>query len=221
MTYPVNLDIKDKICVVVGGGKVAARKIRDILKAGGIVEVIAPKICPEIEKLAETSGQIKLIREKFSPEKVSPDTSILIAAADDPEVNRLVIEEGCRKKILVNSANGGGDFEIPSKILRGNFLLTISTGGNSPGFSKFVRLMLEREFDENFGEGLKIISRYRERAKKILPDSDSRAKFWQNVFTEDLWRDLKSGELKNLEAKVENAFESFGAELQNDTGGNS
>ena len=73
----------------------------------------------------------------------------------------------------------------------------------------------------NFGEGLKIISRYRERAKKILPDSDSRAKFWQNVFTEDLWRDLKSGELKNLEAKVENAFESFGAELQNDTGGNS
>ena len=158
--YPINLNVENKKCVVVGGGNVAYRKICGLLDAGAIVEVIAPEICAEIEKLVD-AAKITLIREKFSAEKIS-DGLILIAATDDVEVNRSAVETARVKKFLVNVVNDSdGDFTVPSKIQRGDFLLTVSTGGNSPAFSKFVREMLEEEFDSNFGEGLKLIAELR------------------------------------------------------------
>ena len=195
--YPINLDIENKKCVVVGGGKVAFRKIRGLLEAGAKVEVISPEFCNEIEELFN-AGKIFLRREKYSPEKIS-DAVILIAATNNKKINDLAIKDAEDKKILANSATDGGNFSVPSKIRRGEFLLTISTGEKkSPGFSRFVRRMLEKEFGENFGECLNIISAKREEAKKILPNADARVKFWREVFTDELWKILKSGDVESL-----------------------
>ena len=195
--YPINLNVENKKCIVVGGGKVAYRKICGLLEAGAVVEVIAPEVCAEISNLAD-AGKITLIREKYSAEKIS-EGLILIAATDDAEVNKIAAEDAHKKNFLVNVVNDfEGDFFVPSKILRGDFLLTISTGGNSPAFSKFVREMLETEFDSNFGEGLKIISELRREVKKILPDDKARIKFWREILTPQLWQLLKSGYLDEL-----------------------
>ena len=195
--YPINLNVENKKCVVVGGGKVAYRKICGLLEAGAVVEVIAPEVCAEISNLAD-AGKITLIREKYSAEKIS-EGLILIAATDDAEVNKIAAEDAHKKNFLVNVVNDfEGDFFVPSKILRGDFLLTISTGGNSPAFSKFVREMLETEFDSNFGEGLKIIAELRREVKKILPDDKARIKFWREILTPQLWQLLKSGKLDEL-----------------------
>ncbi|MBQ6975399.1 MAG: bifunctional precorrin-2 dehydrogenase/sirohydrochlorin ferrochelatase [Selenomonadaceae bacterium] len=195
--YPINLNVENKKCVVVGGGKVAYRKICGLLEAGAVVEVIAPEVCAEISNLAD-AGKITLIREKYSAEKIS-EGLILIAATDDAEVNKIAAEDAHKKNFLVNVVNDfEGDFFVPSKILRGDFLLTISTGGNSPAFSKFVREMLETEFDSNFGEGLKIIAELRREVKKNLPDDKARIKFWREILTPQLWQLLKSGYLDEL-----------------------
>ncbi|MBQ7629532.1 MAG: bifunctional precorrin-2 dehydrogenase/sirohydrochlorin ferrochelatase [Selenomonadaceae bacterium] len=195
--YPINLNVENKKCVVVGGGKVAYRKICGLLEAGAVVEVIAPEVCAEISNLAD-AGKITLIREKYSAEKIS-EGLILIAATDDAEVNKFAAEDAHKKNFLVNVVNDfEGDFFVPSKILRGDFLLTISTGGNSPAFSKFVREMLETEFDSNFGEGLKIIAELRREVKKNLPDDKARIKFWREILTPQLWQLLKSGYLDEL-----------------------
>ena len=58
--------------------------------------------------------------------------------------------------------------------------------------------MLENEFDENFGDGLKIIAEYRRELKKILPDTESRIKFWRETLTPEIWQLLKSGKLDEL-----------------------
>ncbi len=195
--YPINLNVENKKCVVVGGGSVAYRKICGLLDAGAVVEVIAPEICAEIEKLVD-AGQIILIREKFSADKIS-DGLILIAATDDVEVNRIAVETARSKNFLVNVVNDSdGDFTVPSKIQRDEFLLTVSTGGNSPAFSKFVREMLESEFDSKFGKGLKIIAELRREVKKILPDDKARTKFWREFLTPEIWQLLKSGKLDDL-----------------------
>ena len=195
--YPINLNVENKKCVVVGGGNVAYRKICDLLGAGAIVEVIAPEICTEIEKLVDAEKVI-LIREKFSAEKIS-NGLILIAATDDVEVNRSAVETARSKNFLVNVVNDSdGDFTVPSKIQRGDFLLTVSTGGNSPAFSKFVREMLEAEFDSNFGEGLKLIAELRREVKKILPDDKARTKFWREFLTPEIWKLLKASEFDKL-----------------------
>jgi len=195
-SYPINLNVEGRRCVVIGGGNVAYRKILGLLEAGAVVEVIAPKICAEIQKLFDDK-KISVTLEKYDADKLG-DGLILIAASDDEIVNARAVEDGRRKNFLVDSVNDFADFTVPSKILRGDFLLTISTGGTSPGFSKFVREMLETEFDENFAEGLKLIAEYRRKLKKILPNADDRINFWREVLTPEIWQLLKGGKLDDL-----------------------
>lgn len=210
MTYPINLDVEGKNCTVVGGGKVALRKIRGLLEAGARVKVIAPEICAEIEELFR-HGEIFLTRENFSAELLG-DELILIAATNLPEINRQACEAAQARKILVNVVNDtGGNFNVPSRIRRGDFLLTISTGASSPAFAKFVRRMLETELGENFGAGLEIISRARREVKRLLPNQSAREKFWREILTAEVWQLLKSGELDKLEELINDALKNFGA----------
>ena len=213
--YPLNLDIKNKSCVVIGGGQVALRKIRGLLAAGASVKVIAPEICAGVEELFQR-GKISLLRKNFSPDMLG-DEIILIAATNNPEVNRQAAESAQSKKILVNVVDGGGNFNVPSKIQRGDLLLTISTGGKSPAFSKFIREMLELELGENFGAGLELIARCREKVKEISSDSQARKNFWEEFLTEEIWELLKFGLLDELEDKINYALESFGLESQDGT----
>lgn len=203
--YPLNLDIENKPCVVIGGGQVALRKIYGLLAAGAKVKVIAPEICAGVEELFKR-GEISLTRENFSEELIS-DEIILIAATDNPEVNRQASEAAQAKKILVNVVDGAsGNFNVPSSIRRGDLLLTISTGANSPAFSKFIREMLEAELGENFGAGLEIISARRREVKKLLPNPQARKIFWQKFLTREIWELLKRGSFEELELKLEQAM---------------
>ena len=95
---------------------------------------------------------------------------------------------------------------MPSRIRRGDFLLAISTGGKSPGFSRFVRQMLEKDFDENFAQGIEIISKYRAEVKKILPTFEERINFWREVLTEKVWEMLKSGKISEIEDKIKKSL---------------
>lgn len=214
--YPLNLDVEKKSCAVVGGGEVALRKIRGLLAAGANVKVISPEVCAEVEELSGR-GEISLTRENFSEEMLG-DEIILIAATNDPEVNRRAAQAARAKKILVNVVEGaGGNFNVPSTIRRGELLLTISTGANSPAFSKFLRQMLEAELGENFGAGLEIISARREEIKKLLPNPRARKIFWQKILTQETWQLLKDGRLEQLEEKINHALKSFGFESQDGT----
>lgn len=209
--YPINLNLENKKCFVIGGGEVAARKVLGLLDAGAKVEVIALDVCEEILQLAE-KNLITLKLESYSAEKISGGV-ILIAATNDFELNKKILTDGRQKNFLVNVVEGESDFNVPSKIQRGDFLLTISTAGSSPAFSKFVRENLEREFDKNFGEGLKIISKYRQEVKNILQNHKDRKKFWREVLTPEMWKLFKAGELEKAEAILKNALNSVGTEL--------
>ncbi|MBR3497677.1 MAG: bifunctional precorrin-2 dehydrogenase/sirohydrochlorin ferrochelatase [Selenomonadaceae bacterium] len=214
--YPLNLDVEKKSGAVIGGGEVALRKIRGLLAAGANVKVISPEVCAEVEELFKR-GEISLTRENFSEEMLG-DEIILIAATNDPEVNRRAAQAARAKKILVNVVEGaGGNFNVPSTIRRGELLLTISTGANSPAFSKFLRQMLEAELGENFGAGLEKISARREEIKKLLPNPRARKIFWQKILTQETWQLLKDGRLEQLEEKINHALESFGTESQDGT----
>ena len=214
--YPLNLDVEKKSCAVIGGGEVALRKIRGLLAAGANVKVISPEVCAEVEELFRR-GEISWARENFSEEMLG-DEIILIAATNDPEINRRAAQAARAKKILVNVVEGaGGNFNVPSTIRRGELLLTISTGANSPAFSKFLRQMLEAELGENFGAGLEKISARREEIKKLLPNPRARKIFWQKILTQETWQLLKDGRLEQLEEKINHALESFGTESQDGT----
>ena len=207
MNYPINLDVTGKPCVVIGGGKVALRKILGLLEAGARIKVIAPEICAQVDELFKR-GEIFWTRANFSAELLG-DEIILIAATNSAQINRQACEVAQARKILFNSVDAGGNFNVPSRIRRGDFLLTISTGANSPAFAKFVRQMLEAELDENFGAGLEIISRVRREVKQLLPNQPAREKFWRKVLTPELWQLLKAGELDKLKKFFDGAINSL------------
>ena len=201
--YPMNLNIENKKCVVVGGGKIAYDKIIGLLEAGANVEVIAPEICLQLEKL---SDKIKIVRENYSAEKIS-DGVILIAATNNSELNAQIAADGRAKHFLVNIVDDiSSDFIVPSRIRRGDFLLAISTGGSSPAFSKFVRKMLENELDENFGAAVEIISKYRSEVIKKFSTHELRIQFWQEVLTAEVWQFIKNGELEKLDNKIKSSL---------------
>ena len=204
--YPVNINIQNKKCVVVGGGKIAYDKIIGLLEAGAQIEVIAPKICPQLENLRD---KVKIVREEYSAEKISEGV-ILIAATNNSELNAQIAKDARAKNFLVNIVDDiSSDFIVPSRIRRGDFLLAISTGGSSPAFSKFARKMLEQEFNENFGAAVEIISKYRQEVIKKLPTHELRIKFWQEVLTPEFWEIIKRGEISKLEKKIKLQLEKF------------
>lgn len=206
--YPINLDVAGKPCVVVGGGKVALRKILGLLEAGARVKVIAPEICAGVEELVKLKA-VSWTRAKFSAELLS-DELILIAATDSKEVNRQACEAAQSRKILVNAVNiAGGNFYVPSTLRRDELLLTVSTGTHSPAFARFIRHMLEEEIDEQFGAGLEIMSARRREVKKLLPNHEAREIFWQEVLNREAWELLRRGELKELEERINHAIKNL------------
>ena len=205
--YPLNLNVENKKCVVVGGGKIAYDKITGLLEAGAQIDVIAKEFCPEILAL---KSRLNLIRADYSASLLSTG-AVLIAATNNAELNQQIAADARAKHFLVNIVDDfAGDFIVPSRIRRGDFLLAISTGGKSPAFSRFVRTMLESEFNENFAAALEIISRYRAKVQPLLPTHTDRINFWRETLTPELWQLIKSGDAARLEQSLAAKVDAYG-----------
>ncbi len=160
--YPVNLNIQGKHCVVVGGGKIAARKLRGLIECDAKITVISPEICSEVEELIG-QGRFQLVRRPFQPEDLS-GAMVCIAATDNRQVQNMVRDAARKEKCLLNSIDDqeACDFQVPSKIRRGGLLLTVSTGGGSPALSKDIRIRLEDEFGSEYEEFVAFLATVRE-----------------------------------------------------------
>ena len=221
LSYPINLDIEDKICIVLGGGHVAFRKITGLLNAGGKVIVIAPEICEEIKRLVENE-QIEWRQQKYSSGCL-PDGLILIAATNDSEVNQLAMTEASSKNMLVNLVNvkvqtsNAKIFTVPSVTRRNNLMLTISTEGLSPALSKCIRQHLETQFNDNFARWLERLSEIRDEVKSLIEDAGTREKFWRDVMNDENFSLAQRGELDKAEVNIRNALDSYRSKPQNST----
>ena len=222
MSYPINLDIEGKVCVVLGGGHVAFRKITGLLNADGKVIVIAPEICEEIKRLVE-SEQIEWRQQKYS-NGCLPDGLILIAATNDPAINQLAATEASSKNMLMNIATSSFIshsssliFTVPSIIKRNNLMMTISTKGLSPALSKCIRQYLETQFNDNFARWLDRLSKIRDEVKITIKDAGTREKFWRNVMSSENLYLAQTGEIDKAEVNIRNALDSYRGQPQNST----
>src|SRR5438128_36792 len=140
--YPVNLVLDGRPCLVVGGGAVAARKAAGLRACGARVHVVAPRIDAEIRALA---GDGVTFEERPYKRGEVEDYRLVVAATDDPSVNRAVYDDGETAGVWVNSADDPAScsFTLPAVVRRGPVMLTVSTGGHSPALSARLRDRLE------------------------------------------------------------------------------
>lgn len=148
MSYPINLNIEGKLCIVLGGGKVAYRKVTSLLNANAKVQIISENFCEEIKSL---SNEVELIQQSYI-EGCLPNGFIFIAATNDKEINFKAAVEASNKNMLVNVVNKNDldirQFEVPSVIRTKDFMLTISSYGHSPSLSKQLRIEFEKYLEE-------------------------------------------------------------------------
>src|SRR5437763_16053533 len=142
--YPVNLVLDGRPCLVVGGGAVAARKAAGLRACGARVHVVAPRIDDEIRVLA---GDGVTFEERPYKRGEVEDYRLVVAATDDPAVNRAVYEDGERAGVWVNSADDPAScsFTLPAVVRRGPVMVTVSTGGRSPALSSWPKAKVEAD----------------------------------------------------------------------------
>jgi glutamyl-tRNA reductase len=137
---PVNLLLANRPCLVVGGGKVAARKIGHLLDAGAHVTVISPEVCEEIAVWAEARHLNRLARTFETGDTAA--FFLVFAATGDRYVNRLILEDGRKHQVLCSCVDGHwaqSDFTTPAISRHGGLTLTVSTGGQSCRRAKLIK----------------------------------------------------------------------------------
>jgi len=165
--YPVYLDLRGQRCTVIGGGRVAERKIKGLLRADAEVTVISPDLTPGLQKLSD-SGEIKHKKRRFR----KGDTKgalLVIAATSDEEVNRRVYEEA---QGLINSVDMPQycNFIVPSVVHKGPLKIAISSSGISPAVSRTLRKELEGYIPDELAGYLRALKKVRERVKREFAD---------------------------------------------------
>ncbi len=178
--YPVTLVDLEQGAVVIGGGAIAARKVQGLLDADARVKVIAPRLTPELEDLARDQ-RITLIRRAYQPSDLN-GARLVIAATDDPQVNRAVYDDARMRGILVNVADDPTHctFHAPAVIRRGQIAIAISTSGASPALAKHLRQDIEKTIGAEYEQLVTLLAELRPRVQTRVP-RERREALWHEL----------------------------------------
>ena len=209
--YPINLQINNQLCIVIGGGSVAERKVRGLLAAGAKVTVLSPELSPYLAELAKEKKLIHIDRSYEEGDLAG--FFIVISATNNEAVNQRVAEEGSRRGTLVNVVDAPqlGNFNVPSKITHGDLLITISTGGKSPALAKMLGREIAERYGPEYGTYLELLAVARAKMKENIQLSTEREAFWRQTIDQETINLLKEGKIQEAEAKINNAIGCFGA----------
>ena len=181
MSYlPLFIETTGKKCLIVGGGKVASRKLIPILKAKMKVTLISPEVIEEIELNFHKNKNLKIIKRKFKPEDIE-DQFLIIAATNEKTTNQKIAKLSKDNNILVNMAEDSlsGNTLIPSVVDRDPIKIAVSSGAASPILTRLVKTKLETVIPYSFSKLADIMMEYRDVVKKNFLKISDRRKFWE------------------------------------------
>lgn len=197
MQYPVNLVLEGRSCLVVGGGRVALRKVEGLVACGAKVLVVAPRLDPDL------SDQVGVTCEQrgWEPRDLA-GVWLVIAATDDPAVNRAVYEAGERAGIWVNGADDPTNcsFTLPSVVRRGDLQVAVSTGGRSPALASWLRRRYEGELGPEYEILLDLLATEREALKAAGRSTEGLD--WQSALDSDMLGLIRNGDLLHARERL-------------------
>jgi siroheme synthase-like protein len=163
--YPVNLLVARRRCVVVGAGRIAARKIGALLDAGAAVHVVAPELGPEVRDW-QASGAVTVDERPFVPTDLDR-AWLATSATPDPAVNQAVYDAAETRRIFVNAADDPErcSFTLMSVVRQGDLVVTIGTGGRSPALATYLKDHVASEMGPEWGVLLDLLSEAREQLR--------------------------------------------------------
>lgn len=163
--YPICLDIRDRCCLVVGGGSVGTRKVKTLLDCGARVTVVSPDISERLEELARHE-RVELKQRAYRAGDLK-GMFLVVGATDDENLNRQISRDAEKLNLLCNIADRPEicNFILPSIVHRGDLTISISTSGKSPAMAKKLRKELEMQYGEEYAVFFRLMGAIR---KKLL-----------------------------------------------------
>ena len=161
--YPVLLDGRSINALVVGGGRVALRKVRDVIAAGGRVRVVAPSLIDDLVGLQRQTTDLTIVRRRFRDGDIG-DATLVIAATDDRSVNARVARLAREQHRLVNVTDvpAEGTFTGMAAHRSGDVVIGVSAGG-VPRAAARIRDAIAERFDDRYAEAIAAVRAVRRR----------------------------------------------------------
>ncbi len=213
MNYlPVFIDIKQKPCLVVGGGSIAYRKINLLLKAYGQVTCIAKSSCKNVAKLVNDK-KIIYIERGFESFDVNGQV-LIISATNNVTLNKKVSELASQNNIPVNVIDSPDlcTFIMPSIVDRSPILIAISSAGKAPVLARIIRAKLESTLPHAYGKLAELAGNFRDQVKAKFSKIEDKRYFWEEVFSGIVAEKVFSGKIQeakaDLQAQLNNTVES-------------
>jgi hydroxymethylbilane synthase len=199
--YPIHLSVEGRRAVVVGGGPIGERKVRGLLEAGADVTLISPHATPELTRLAD-ERRLRWLERTYAPGDIA-GALLAFAATNDPGVNADVVAEAQAHGVLVNDASVAerGNFITPALHRAGQLLVTVTSSGLSPSFTKRIRDELAVQFDTRYARAAATLGLLRERMLQVVPP-EGRAAVMKHFAERDI-DDLASMPPSEIEHEVE------------------
>ena len=191
--YPVGLVVEGRRCVIVGGGRIATRRLSALLEAGADIEVISLEASSEIKSMAE-SGAITWHQRGFCATDLDEAWLVLSATGNlvvDQEVARCANE----RRVWVASADdpSASTCSIPTTLRRGDLLLTLSTSGRSPALASWLKERLSEEIGPEYETLLNVMAEIREEQRALGLPTESLD--WRRALDSGILEEVRMGRI--------------------------
>lgn len=205
-SYLIALDLQDKLCLVVGGGQVAQRKVSSLLAGGALVRIVAPMLTPSLHDMVE-QGRVFYRQRQYCAADLE-GVFLVICATDDQMLNRQIAAECAARNLLVNVVDEPEEcnFFVPAVVRRGDLSIAVSTAGKSPLLARKLREELEEMYGPQYGEFLALIASLRQKIIHQVSDKDKKRELLENIISDEIWDLLKSGHLEEIKERLYGAY---------------
>lgn len=196
-SYPIFLQLKNFRCLVVGGGAVALRKVKGLLNAGALPQIIAPEVNAELLSIIE-QNKLVWIERKFETNDTK-GFQLIIAATNDKETNAAIRLEAITAHLLVNDVTDpdGSNFHVPALVSRPPLTLAFGTSGEVPYLSRKLKEFFEDALHPELGDGIERLKQCRisiiERAGNDTKLKEQLISSELNPLVEDFLRNMAIG----------------------------
>ena len=198
--YPVNLLLTGRRVLVVGGGAVAAEKIRGLLAAGAAVHVVATEVSAEVQALEVTWEARPYTRGEVEGYRLA------VACTDDPAANQAVFDDGEAGGIWVNAADDPERcaYTLPARLDRGRLLITVSTGGHSPALASWLRDQLAEQLGAEYDTLIDLLAEAR--AGLVAQGRPTLGADWRSALDSGMLDLVRAGRLDKAREQLQTAL---------------
>lgn len=207
--FPLCLDLDGKKVFVIGGGKVAERKVIPLLDCGADVTVISPSITEKLRNLFK-KGKLRYLPKAYKRGDLK-GAFLVISATGEKGINMEVSEEAESRGCLYNVVDNpeASNFIVPSSVKRGGLLISISTSGASPALSKKIRKELEKRYGREYSLFLNLMEGIRKRLLKEMSSERKRKKIFHSLANSDLIRVIKKSGILAARRRSESIIHKY------------